>query len=136
MKVELTPQITNQRIKLSDGVKKVVKSLKPLKNDTFEKQSAEKVEKKIIISRKHPNWCDMPEDGYRNNTIAKRVCYYPEDIEKMKSMTKEEVWAYKDYLDSIGRSYEADSSGSIKELEKFLNHCGIKLEDVLIKDKP
>ena len=136
MKVELTPQITNQRIKLSDGVKKVVKRLKPLKNDTFEKQSAEKVEKKIIISRKHPNWCDMPEDGYRNNTIAKRVCYYPEDIEKMKSMTKEEVWAYKDYLDSIGRSYEADSSGSIKELEKFLNHCGIKLEDVLIKDKP
>ena len=135
MKVELTPQITTQKIKLTDGVKNIVKKLKPLKNDTFEKQAAEKVEKKIIISRKHPNWCDMPEDGYRNNEIAKRVCYYPEDVEKMKSMTKEEVLAYKDYLDNIGRSYESDSSGSLKELESFLNRCGIKLEDVLIKDE-
>ena len=41
MKVELTPQITTQKIKLTDGVKNIVKKLKPLKNDTFETQAAE-----------------------------------------------------------------------------------------------
>ena len=137
MKVELTPQITNQRIKLSDGVKKVVKRLRPLKNDTFEKQTAEKVEKKIIMSRKHPNWCDMPEDGYRNNEVAKRVCYYPEDIKKMESMTKEEIWAYKDHLDDIGRFYYDDNYHvDTPALDEFFKRHNINIEDYIIKDKP
>ncbi len=137
MKVELTPQITNQRIKLSDGVKKVVKRLKPLKNDTFEKQSAEKVEKKIIISRKHPNWCDMPEDGYRNNTIARTRCYYPEDVKKMESMTKEEAIEYSIELDKAGKYYYDDNYHvDTPELDKITKEYGIDLNKFIIKDKP
>ena len=136
MKVELTPQITTQKIKLTDGVKNIVKKLKPLKNDTFEKQAAEKVEKKIIISRKHPNWCDMPEDGYRNNEIAERICYYPEDVEKMESMTKEEAWAYKDYLDDIGRFYYDDNYHvDTPELDEFFKRHNINIDDYVIKDE-
>ena len=136
MKVELTPQITNQRIKLSDGVKKVVEKLKPLKNDTFEKQSAEKVEKKIIISRKHPNWCDMPEDGYRNNTIARTRCYYPEDVKKMESMTKEEAIEYSIELDKAGKYYYDDNYHvDTPELDKITKEYGIDLNKFIIKDK-
>ena len=136
MKVELTPQITTQKIKLTDGVKNIVKKLKPLKNDTFEKQAAEKIEKKIIISRKHPNWCDMPEDGYRNNTIARTRCYYPEDEKKMESMTKEEVWAYKDYLDDIGRFYYDDNYHvDTPELDEITKEYGIDLNKFIIKDE-
>ena len=136
MKVELTPQITTQKIKLTDGVKNIVKKLKPLKNDTFEKQAVEKVEKKIIISRKHPNWCDMPEDGYRNNTIARTRCYYPEDEKKMESMTKEEVWAYKDYLDDIGRFYYDDNYHvDSPELDEFFKKHNINIDDYVIKDE-
>ena len=137
MKVELTPQITNQKIKLSDGVKKVVEKLKPLKNDTFEKQSAEKVEKKIIISRKHPNWCDMPEDGYRNNTIARTRCYYPEDVKKMESMTKEEAIEYSIELDKAGKYYYDDNYHvDTPELDKITKEYGIDLNKFIIKDKP
>ena len=136
MKVELTPQITNQRIKLSDGVKKVVKRLKPLKNDTFEKQAAEKVEKKIIMSRKHPNWCDMPEDGYRNNTIARTRCYYPEDVKKMESMTKEEAIEYSIELDKAGKYYYDDNYHiDTPALDEFFKRHNINIEDYVIKDK-
>ena len=137
MKVELTPQITNQKIKLSDGVKKVVEKLKPLKNDTFEKQSAEKVEKKIIMSRKHPNWCDMPEDGYRNNTIAERICYYPEDVKKMESMSEEEAISYKIRLYQLGK-YRIDDNYHVDtpELDKITKEYGIDLNKFIIKDKP
>ena len=136
MKVELTPQITTQKIKLTDGVKNIVKKLKPLKNDTFEKQAAEKVEKKIIISRKHPNWCDMPEDGYRNNQIAERVCYYPEDIKKMESMSEEEAILYKIRLYQLGK-YRIDDNYHVDtpELDEFFKRHNINIDDYVIKDE-
>ena len=141
MKIELTPTITNQKVNLLTKVKRFfLGKTKPIPNDTFEKKAAAKAEmeayeKRRIVSRKHPNWCDAPEDGYRNNTFATRICYYPEDIEKMKSMTEDEVILYKRNLYKAGCYYESKSAGSVEELEKFLNSCGIKLEDVIIKDK-
>ena len=136
MKVELTPQITNQKIKLTDGVKNIVRTLKPLKNDTFEKQVAEKVEKKIIISRKHPNWCDMPEDGYKNNEIAERVCYYPEDVKKMESMTKEEAIEYSIELDKAGKYYYDDNYHvDTPELDEFFKRHNINIDDYIIKEE-
>ena len=136
MKVELTPQVTNQKIKLTDGVKNIVKKLKPLKNDTFEKQVAEKVEKKIIISRKHPNWCDMPEDGYRNNTIARTRCYYPEDEKRMESMSEETALLYKRHLDDIGRFYYDDNYHvDTPELDEITKEYGIDLNKFIIKDE-
>ena len=136
MKVELTPQITTQKIKLTDGVKNIVKKLKPLKNDTFEKQAVEKVEKKIIISRKHPNWCDMPEDGYRNNTIARTRCYYPEDEKKMESMTKEEAIEYSIELDKAGKYYYDDNYHvDTPELDEITKEYGIDLNKFIIKDE-
>ena len=136
MKVELKPQITTQKIKLTDGVKNIVKKLKPLKNDTFEKQVAEKVEKKIIISRKHPNWCDMPEDGYRNNEIAERICYYPEDVKKMESMSEETALLYKRHLDDIGRFYYDDNYHvDTPELDEITKEYGIDLNKFIIKDE-
>ena len=110
MKVELTPTITNQKTSLFSRVKRFfVGKLKTLKKDTFEKSAKTTKDKNIIVSRKYPNWCDGPETQYRNNTIAKRVLYYPEDLEKMKTMTKEEQFKYKDYLDKIGRFYYDDN---------------------------
>ena len=128
MKVELSPTITNQKTNLFTKIKRFfVGKLKPLTKDTFEK------EKKIIVSRKHPNWCDAPEDGYRNNTIAERIRYYPEDIKKMESMTKEEQYKYKDYLDKIGRFYYGETLTKEKH-EAFMRSLGLDPNNFYIKD--
>ena len=138
MKVELTPTITNQKTNLFTKVKKFVSSkLKPLTKDTFEKVgSTGKKEKNVIVSRKNPNCCDGPETQYRNNTIAKRVLYYPEDLEKMKTMTKEEQFKYKDYLDKIGRFYYDDNYHvDTPALDEFFKKYNIDINKYIIKDK-
>ncbi len=135
MKIELTPTITNQKTSLFSRVKRFfVGKLKPIKKDTFEK-TVDKTDKDIIVSRKYPNWCDGPETQYRNNTIAKTRCYYPDDVKKMESMTKEEAIKYSIKLDHEGKFYYSDSAGSLKDLEEFLHKCGKELKDVIIKDK-
>ena len=136
MKVELTPTITNQKVSLFTRVRKFFSNkLKPLTKDTFEKGGAEKNERDIIVSRKHPNWCDTPEDGYRNNTIAETICYYPDDVKKMEEMTEDEAVLYSRKLYKEGKFYYSESAGSLKELEEFLHKCGKELKDVIIKDK-
>ena len=136
MKIKLSTTITNQKNNnLLHKVKKFfIKKTKPLANDSFEKNMEKKAEKKVIISRKHPNWCDMPEDGYKNNTIAEKRCYFKEDIEKMKYMTEDEAVQYSIKLDKEGKFYDVQEAGSLKELEKFLHSCGKELKDVLVKD--
>ena len=135
MKVELTPTITNQKVSLFTKVRKFFSNkLKPLTKDTFEKGGAEKNEKDIIVSRKHPNWCDTPEDGYRNNTIAETVCYYPDDVKKMESMTKEEQYRYMDHLDKVGRFYY-DKPLTKEKFETFMRSLGLDPNEFYIKDK-
>ena len=137
MKVELTPTITNQKTSLFSRVKRFfVGKLKTLKKDTFEKVgSTEKTEKNIIVSRKYPNWCDGPETQYRNNTIAETICYYPEDVKKMETMSENDAILYSRKLYKEGKFYYSDSAGSLKGLEEFLHKCGKELKDVIIKDK-
>ena len=136
MKVELMPTITNQKTSLFSRVKRFfVGKLKTLKKDTFEK-TVDKTDKDIIVSRKYPNWCDGPETQYRNNTIAKTRCYYPEDLEKMKTMTKEEQFSYKDYLDKIGRFYYDDNYHvDTPALDRVTKEYGVDLSKFIIKDK-
>ena len=135
MKVELTPTITNQKTNLFTKIKRFfVGKLKPITKDTFEKSSGTKEGKNIIVSRKYPNWCDGPETQYRNNTIAKRVLYYPEDLEKMKTMTKEEQFRYKDYLDKIGRFYYGETLTKEKH-EAFMRSLGLDPNEFYIRDK-
>ena len=136
MKVELAPTITNQKTSLFSRVKRFfVGKLKTLKKDTFEK-TVDKTDKDIIVSRKYPNWCDGPETQYRNNTIAKTRCYYPEDLEKMKTMTKEEQFSYKDYLDKIGRFYYDDNYHvDTPALDRVTKEYGVDLSKFIIKDK-
>ena len=134
MKIELTPTVTNQKTSLFSRVKRFfVGKLKTLKKDTFEK-TVDKTDKDIIVSRKYPNWCDGPETQYRNNTIAKRVLYYPEDLEKMKTMTKEEQFRYKDYLDKIGRFYYGETLTKEKH-EAFMRSLGLDPNEFYIRDK-
>ena len=139
MKVELTPTITNQKLNLLTKVKRffLVKT-KPIPNDTFEKKAAAKAEmeayeKRRIVSRKHPNWCDAPEDGYRNNTIARTRCYYPEDIEKMKSMTEDEAMRYSIELDKAKKYYYKEPLTK-KEFEEDMRSFGIDPERFYIRD--
>ncbi len=133
MKVELTPTIINQETNFLTKVKRYfVGKLKPLVKDTFEKSSTTPPK---IVSRKYPNWCEGADSTYRNNTIAETVRYYPEDVEKMKTMTRDEKWDYMDYLDKTGRFYYDDGSNdSLKELEEFLHSCGATLDDIRMKD--
>ena len=134
MKVELAPTITNQKTNLFTKIKRFfVGKLKPLTKDTFEKGGTEKAEKKIIVSRKHPNWCDAPEDGYRNNTIAKRALYYPEDLKKMEAMTEDETILYKRHLDKIGRFYYGETLTKEKH-EAFMRSLGLDPNNFYIKD--
>ena len=136
MKVELAPTITNQKTSLFSRVKRFfVGKLKTLKKDTFEK-TVDKTDKDIIVSRKYPNWCDGPETQYRNNTIAKRVLYYPEDLEKMKTMTEDEAILYKRHLDKIGRFYYDDNYHiDTPALDEFFKKYNIDINKYIIKDK-
>ena len=139
MKVELTPTITNQKVNLLTKVKRfLLAKTKPIPNDTFEKKAAAKAEmeayeKRRIVSRKHPNWCDAPEDGYRNNTIARTRCYYPEDIEKMKSMTEDEAMRYSIELDKAKKYYYKESLTK-QEFEDFMHSLGLDPEKYYIRD--
>ena len=134
MKVELAPTITNQKTSLFSRVKHFfVGKLKTLKKDTFEK-TVDKTDKDIIVSRKNPNWCDGPETQYRNNTIAKRVLYYPEDLEKMKTMTEDEAILYKRHLDKIGRFYYGETLTKEKH-EAFMRSLGLDPNEFYIRDK-
>ncbi len=136
MKVELIPTITNQKTNFFTKVKRYfVGKLKLLMKDTFEKSSTTPKREKIV-SRKYPNWCEGADSTYRNNTIAKTRCYYPEDIEKMKSMTDDEIWDYKDHLDDIGRFYYDDNYHiDTPALDKLIEEYGIDMNKFIIKDK-
>ena len=135
MKVKLAPTITNQKTSLFSRVKRFfVGKIKTLKKDTFEKSAETTKDKNIIVSRKYPNWCDGPETQYRNNTIAKTRCYYPEDLEKMKTMTKEEQFKYKDYLDKIRRFYYSETLTKEKH-EAFMRSLGLDPNEFYIRDK-
>ena len=135
MKVELTPTITNQNVSFFSRVKHFfVGKLKTLKKDTFEKSTETTKDKNIIISRKYPNWCDGPETQYRNNTIAETICYYPDDVKKMETMSKEERYKYMDYLDKIGRFYY-DEPLAKNEYETFMRSLGLDPNEFYIRDK-
>ncbi len=137
MKVELKPTIANPQRTFFIKLKKFLcGKIKPITKDTFEKSAqAESTGKKIIVSRKNPNWCDGPEYNYRNNTIAQRICYYPEDLKKMETMTKKEIHAYKDYLDKIGRFFYDDNYHiDTPELDKITKKYGIDIDKFIIKD--
>ena len=138
MKVNFTPTITNQKPNILTRFKRfLVSKLKPLPKDTFEKSAVEQSEKKIIVSRKYPNWCDGPDSAYRNNTIAQRICYYPEDLKKMETMTREERNLYKDYLDDKGRFYYDDNYNvETPELDKITKEYGIDITKFVMKDNP
>ncbi len=134
MKVELKPTISTQSPNLFTRVKRyIIGKLKPLSKDTFEKTTAEG--KKIIVSRKHPNWCDAPEDGYRNNTIARTRCYYPEDVKKMEEMSEEEAIEYSIKLDKEGKYYYDDNYHvDTPALDKLTEEYGIDLKQFIVKD--
>ena len=135
MKVELKPTITTQKTSFFTKVKKYISAkLKPLTKDTFEK-GVNKAEKEVIVSRKYPNWCDGPDSGYRNNTIAKRICYYPEDEKIMETMTENEAILYKRRLREIGRFYY-DEKLTKEEFESFMHSLGLEPEQFYIKDNP
>ena len=135
MKVELKPAITTQKTSFFTKVKKYISAkLKPLSKDTFEK-GVNKAEKEVIVSRKYPNWCDGPDSGYRNNTIAKRICYYPEDEKIMETMTENEAIRYKRRLREIGRFYYDDNYHvDTPELDDYFKKHNINIEDYIIKD--
>ena len=136
MKIKLSTAITNQKNNnLLHKVRKFfIKKTKPLANDSFEKNVEKQAEKKVIISRKHPNWCDAPEDGYVNNTIAKTRCYYPEDIEKMKNMTENEKVEYKRKLYKDGHFYYGENLTK-EEHEAFMRSLGLAPEQFYIRKK-
>ncbi len=135
MKIESISNITNQKTNIFGKIRRFfVGKLKPLVKDTFEKSSTTPKREKIV-SRKYPNWCEGPDSTYRNNTIAERICYYPEDIEKMKSMTEDEAILFKRQLYKNSKFYYDDGSNdSLKELEEFLHSCGATLDDIRMKD--
>ena len=135
MKVELKPTIARKSLKNLRKMKaKSVANLKQAAKDTFNKTSAEQSEKKILVSRKYPNWCDGEDTQYVNHTIATRTCFYPEDERRMEKMTDEQKSLYRYNLIKTGRYYRVESSGSLKELEEFLHSCGKELKDVLMQD--
>jgi len=60
---------------------------------------------KKIKSRKYPNWLGLPGENF-GNTVGYKIAFYPEDLEKMKSMTKEEAFNYRARLFADHKYYK------------------------------
>ena len=137
MKVELKPAITRPKPTLFTRIKKFfVGKIKLLKADTFEKCACSAKNKEVIVSREYPNWCEGANSKYRNNTIAERICYYPEDLKIMETMTKKEAFAYMDHLDRIGRYYhDPNFHVDTPALDRVTKEYGIDIRDFVVKDK-
>ena len=139
MKVEFKPTIANPQKTFFTKLRRFLSGkIKPAIKDSFEKTTSksENTARKVIISRENPNWCDGPEYRYRNNTIARTRCYYPEDLKKMETMSKKEVYAFKDHLDRIGRFYYDDNYHvDTPELDEYFKEHGIDISKFIIKDK-
>ncbi len=133
MKIKIEPtEVVPKVKKIAKNRKPLTGKVKALAKDTFEKTSTEPA-KKIIVSRKHPNCCDAPEDGYRNNTIAQRICYYPEDEKKMESMTEEDAIRYRQYLRKTGQ-YNIGETLTKEKFETLMRSLGLDPEQFYIRD--
>jgi len=137
MKVELKPAITRPKPTLFTRIKKFfVGKIKLLKADTFEKCACSAKNKEVIVSREYPNWCEGANSKYRNNTIAERICYYPEDLKIMETMTEDEAIQYSIKLDNEGRYYhDPNFHMDAPELDAFFERHNIDIRDFVVKDK-
>ena len=139
MKVEFKPTIANPQKTFFTKLRRFLSGkIKPAIKDSFEKTTSksENTARKVIISRENPNWCDGPEYRYRNNTIAQRICYYPEDIKKIETMTEEQAILYKRILRKENRFYYDDNYHvDTPELDKVTKEYGIDISKFIIKDK-
>lgn len=132
MKIKVEPTEVIPKVKkIAKNRKPLTGKIKPLAKDTFEKTT--EPAKKIIVSRKYPNACGADDTEYVNREICQRVQYYPEDVKKMETMTREEKWRYKDYLDKIGRFYHKETLTK-EEHEAFMRSLGLDPEQFYIKD--
>lgn len=113
MKVELTPKLTNKKMKIESPNTNFLSKVKlfftskttQIPNDSFEKDNQEQTEQaERLVPRKYPNWCEYDED-YRSvaSVPAQTICYYPEDEERMEQMTEDEMVKYKDKLCKEGK---------------------------------
>ncbi len=136
MKVELAPTITAKRPNLFTRVKRFfVGKLETLKEDRFERRYCRLPKDEVITFRKDPNWCESADSTYRNNTIAERICYYPEDIEKMKSMTEDEAILFKRQLYKEGKIFYDDNYHvDAPELDAIAKEYGLDMNKYIIKD--
>ncbi len=134
MKVELTPTITTKNTNFFTKVKRfVVGKLETLKEDRFERKYCRLPKDEVITFRKDPNWCESADSTYRNSTIAETVHYSPEDVEKMKTMTRDEKWDYMDYLDKTGQFYYGETLTK-EDYEVFMRSLGLDPEKYYIND--
>ena len=83
--------------------------LQKIEKDVFEKAIDDGVkkmpEKKLGMPRKLPNCVSGPDEIF-TETGGCYVRYYPEDVEKMKNMTEDEMINYKRKLIMQKRYYE------------------------------
>ncbi len=137
MKIESISNITNQKTNFLTRVKRFfVGKLETLKEDRFERRYCRLPKDEVITFRKDPNWCESADSTYRNPTIAETIHYYPEDVEKMKTMTRDEKWAYIDYLDKTGRFYYDDNYHvDSPELDAIAKEYGLDMNKYIIKDE-
>jgi len=88
---------------------------------------------KKIKSRKYPNWLGLPGENF-GNTVGYKIAFYPEDMEKMKSMTKEEARSYRARLVADHKYYKDTSYRPMPEILKtyFAEH-NINIDDFIVK---
>ena len=142
MKVELSPAITNQKINLFTKIKRFFVGKLKLKNllekDTFVKTPKNNTSlEKSLTTRKYPNCIGIKEDySEKSKNILQKRLYYPEDLRKMETMSKDEKIIYKRKLDKEKRYYyDNNYEPNTPALKKYFQEHGINLDDFNIKEK-
>jgi len=117
------------KIKSIDSI--TTKIIKPTKKSTT-KVAAEQPVIKKLKAKKYPNWYGAPGENYGNN-VSYKIAYYPEDIEKMKSMTEEDVWRYKAELRAKGRCFKDTRPVVFSEkFTQFMKEYHLELEQFIV----
>ena len=143
MHIDLNPAIENQSQTFVNRIRKFlsygkVKLKNLLEKDTFIKAPKSNTSlEKSLITRKYPNAIGIKEDySEKSKNILQKRLYYPEDLQKMETMSEDEKIIYKRKLDKEKRYYYDNKyEPNTPTLNKYFQEHGINLDNFDIKDK-
>lgn len=110
----------------------IAKKIKPTKKSAKKGTVQQPVKK--LKAKEYPNWVGLPGENYGGKTVLCKIVFYPDDLEKMKNMSKKEAEAYKDRLFFEHRYYEEENKPIVfsERAIQFMKEHNLELERFIV----